>query len=259
MENKKYILFVFALLTSPFLFAQIIGSEEQKKEVESESKKPIIENAGDKPARELDNSTSIYFNTNWSNTYRSLKSNPNLFGEEIGKRADEVPTHFWSFGIGIRTMLNKHFRFSTGLGLIRNGEKYAYIGADSTFNYTTTYRYISMPLILDVVYGDYFKFNVGAGIIPQMMLSYSQDQNWTNSVNAKGSFEDKRKGSDPTFNPFIISAVVNAGIQFQYGTYWSFYVIPEARFQIPSTFSKNAPYIQKAIAIGFNMGLSYQL
>ncbi|MGJ8661273.1 MAG: hypothetical protein ACSHXL_04490 [Bacteroidota bacterium] len=259
MENKKYILFVFALLTSPFLFSQIVGSEEPKKDTENETKKPAIEKAGAKPMRELDNLSSIYFNTNWSNTSRSLKSNSNLFGEEIGKRSDEVNANFWSFGIGVRTMLTDHFRFSFGLGYLRNGEKYSYIGADSTFKYTTTYRYISMPLMLDVVYGKDLKFTVGAGVVPQMMISYLQDQSWTNSVNAKGSFQDKRKGSDPIFNPFVISAVVNAGVQYKYSTYWSIYFTPEARFQLPSTFSKTAPYIQKAVALGFNFGLSYQL
>lgn len=255
MENQKYILAVFALLTSPFIFSQIVSGEEPKKEAE----KDIIERAGVRPERELDNLTSVYFNTNWSNTFRSIKSNNNLFGEEIGKRADETNANFWSFGIGIRTFLSDHVRFTTGLGFVRNGEKYSFLGEDSTFKYTTTYRYVTMPLLVDFVYGKDLKFSIGGGVIPQMILGYTQEQNWTNSVNAKGSFTDKRKGTDQLFNPFVLSAVVNAGVQYKYSTYWSIYFIPEVRFQLPSTFSKNAPFIQKATAIGFNLGFSYQL
>jgi len=259
MENRKYVLAVFTLLTSPIIFSQIMSGEESKKEPEKEPKKDIIGKAGVRPERELDNLTSVYLNTNYSNTFRSLKPNDNLFGEDIGKRADEMNANFWSFGIGIRTFLSDHIRFTTGLGFVRNGEKYSFLGEDSTFKYTTTYRYVTMPLILDFVYGKELKFSIGGGVMPQMMLGYTQEQNWTNSVNAKGSFTDKRKGTDQLFNPFILSAVVNAGVQYKHSTYWSIYFIPEVRFQLPNTFSKNAPYIQKATAIGFNLGLSYQL
>lgn len=257
MENRIYITVVFALLTSTTLLSQIITKEEPKKE--EIEKKELIEKADEKPPRELDNQTSVYFNTNWSVTSRNLSENEGLFAEEIGKRADEVNANFWSFGIGIRADLKKNLRFSTGLGLVRNGEKYSFVGADSSFNYTTTYNYISMPLILDFVFGNDLKFSFGAGLMPQMMLNYKQEQTWVNSVNTKGENTIKLKGTDQNFNPFIISAVVNAGVQYKYGKYWSLYFMPEARFQLPSTYSKNYPYVQKAVAIGFNLGLAYQL
>jgi hypothetical protein len=257
MEIRKYIIVLFALLTSPILFSQILSGDEPKKE--EKPKKEVEEKINVKPTREMDNQSSVYLNTNWSNTSRKLVTNEGLFAQEIGDRANETNANFWSFGLGIRTDLNKNFRFSIGLGYLRNGEKYSFVGEDSTFNYTSTYRYISMPLVLDFVFGKKLKFNFGAGIVPQMMMSYTQDQTWTNSVDAKGEFKDKRKGTDQGFNQMLVSAVVNAGVQYKYGQFWSIYFMPEARFQLPNTYSKNEPYDQKAIAIGFNLGLSYQL
>jgi Na+-transporting methylmalonyl-CoA/oxaloacetate decarboxylase gamma subunit len=257
MENRKYITVVFALLTSTTLLSQIVTKEEPEKK--EEKKKEVVEKAGVQSNRELDNQTSVYFNTNWSNTSRNLSVNEGLFAEEIGERANEVNSNFWSFGIGIRADLKKNFRFSTGLGLVRNGEKYSFIGEDSTFSYTTRYNYVSMPLILDYVRGNDLKFSIGVGLMPQMLLNYRQEQEWENSVNTKSTNTIKLKGTDQNFNPFIISAVVNAGIQYKYGNFWSIYFTPEARFQIPSTYVKNYPYVQKAVAIGFNLGLSYQL
>jgi hypothetical protein len=257
MENKNYILALFALLTCPFVFSQIVSGEKDQK-VKNE-KKNVMQKAGQKPARELDNQTSIYFNTNWSNTFRSLKSSGGLFGEEVGKRADEKSANFWSFGIGIRSELSKHFRFSIGLDYLQNGEKYSFNGTDSTFKYTTSYRYVAMPLVLDFVHGADLKFNIGVGIAPQMLMRYKQQQDWINSVDAKGAYTDKVKGTDQRFNQMIVSAVFRAGVNYKYGEFWSMYFIPEARFQIPNTYGKNAPYVQKAMAIGFNLGLTYQL
>jgi hypothetical protein len=257
MENRIYITVLFALLTCSSSFAQIVNPNEDKKEEKKEEN--LVDKAGIRQERELDNQTSIYFNTNWSNTSRALTVNEGLFAEEIGERANEVSANFWSFGAGIRADLNKHLRFSTGLSVIRNGEKYSFVGEDSTFNYVSKYTYVAMPLVLEFVHGNELKFSFGAGVVPQMLVRYKQEQEWTNPVNAEETNVIKLKGTDQNYNPFLISAVVNAGIQYKYGKYWSLYFIPEARFQLPSTYAKNYKYVQKVTAIGFNIGLAYQL
>lgn len=257
MENKKYTSLIYSVLVSTVFFAQISTGEGKKMDEQGKldpDKKTIA-----KQPRELDNQTAIYFNANWSNTSRKLEENTGLFSKELGKRIDETSANFWSFGLGIRTDLKNNFRFSIGLGYLKNGEKYSFVGNDSTFNYTTTYSYISMPLVLDFVYGKKLKFNIGGGLVPQMMMNYNQNQKWTNAQNTEGKFIDKRKGTDQTFNQMILSALINAGVQYKYGKLWSIYIMPEARFQLTNTYSKNAPYSQKAIAMGLNLGLTYQL
>lgn len=259
MEKAKYLVALWALLTSPILFSQIVGGGEPKKEETKKVEDPLVKKAGKESKREVDNQTQLYFNTNWSNSYRKLSPNSGLFAGELGKRVDEKNANFWSFGLGFRNKLSEHLQLSAGLGFVKNGEKYAFVGTDTSFNYVSTYRYVSMPIVLNFTYGKDIQFFVGAGFMPQMTLKYTQEQNWTNPDQVKSSYTVKLKGTDPSFNPVTVSALFNAGVQLKYSQFWSIYLSPEVRYQLSSSYSKTSPFVHKAYTIGFNVGLTYQL
>ncbi len=260
--QKRLFLFPFlTFLTLSSAFGQIVGSEEEKKVDKTEEKKEdgIVDRANRQDLREIDSVTQVYFNTNWSNTFRTLTPNGELFGKELGKRSDETSANFWSYSVGIRNALSDHFQIEVGLGFMRNGEKYSFEGTDTSYSYTTTYRYITMPIVAYYTYGKDIKFLAGAGIMPQLFMSELKEINFVTTNNTKGKDEIKTKSGTAQHASFMSSALFRVGVQLNYSRYWSIYFMPEYRIQLTSTYGKNSAYIHKANAIGFNLGLTYQL
>lgn len=219
------------------------GSEKVKKELE------IVR---PKKQRTSDGITSVYLVTNWSSTYRTLSENGDLFGEPLGKRADETSFNTWSFGLGLRNRLNNYLFWDGGIAYHRNGEQYLFTDADTMFAYQTTYNYISMPLRLNAVYGKNVKFSVGAGLIPQMFMSYKQEQQWETTTNSSGDETLKTRSG---YNPFVLSAVFNMGIILDFQSNWSLLISPEARIQLNSSYTDISEYKHRARAYGITFGL----
>lgn len=259
MQKSTIVLLFLSLLTIFNGFSQVVIGDKEPEE-KTEKKNPI-DRRNRKTNRELDSVTQIYFNTNWSTTYRNLKPNGDLFGDELGTRADETAANFWSFGFGLRNQLSKHFTLEVGLGLARNGEKYAFDdpNSDSSFNYTNRYTFITMPIVGYYTYGKEVKFLAGAGLMPQLFMNQRQEQTFTSAKNTKGKEEIITKSGTALHNSFAASAVFRVGVQLSYSPYWSIYFMPEYRLQLSSTYGKTTPFVHKATAIGFNLGLTYQL
>lgn len=257
MEKLKHLLGLLTLLTSMYSQSQIlVGGEENK---DSKEDKPLVENSGVKPQREMDNNTSLHFHFNRSRTFRSLTPNDGIFGDSLGKRGDEEAIKSWAFALRFQTVIAKGFEFGAGLGYQSNGEKYLYQGNDSSFTYTTVYRYISMPLILSYHVGDEFRVTGYAGIVPAAFVSSKRNQTSVNEKNTSISSDTLIKTGSSDYNSFVVSGVIGAYASLKYSKYWSIYVGPEYRFQMNSTYSKYNPYIHKARAFGVSFGLIYQL
>lgn len=209
-----------------------------------------------KPKREIDGSTEVFGGSIWSKSNRKLVENGDVFGDSLGKRADEQSLTTWSYVLGFRNYLTRNFAIEGGIGLMKNGESYHFEGADSTFDYQTTYTYIAMPLKFNYCYGNEIRFMSGIGVIPAMFTKYRQAQQWENNVNEKGDIKINNKSG---YNSFIISGCLNAGIQLKYSPSWSIYVIPEYRFQLNSSYTKIDSYKHYSRAYGINFGFVYQL
>ncbi len=238
----------FLLLLTMSVHGQIVLGEETDKEkakVEEEVARP-------RKVRTTDGVTSVYLVTNWSSTFRTLTENGGLFGEPLGKRADETALNTWSFGLGLRNSLNNYLFWDGGIAFYRNGEQYLYTATDTMFAYQTTYNYISMPLRLNAVYGKNVKFSVGAGFIPQMFVSYRQDQQWETTTKSAGKETIKTRSG---YNPFVLSAVFNMGIILDFQSNWSLLVSPEARIQLNSSYTNISPYVHKTRTYGITFGL----
>ena len=237
----KYSTVLLMLFLALHVNAQILVEEGKKTSVKKEKVKSST-----------GSQTSIYAISNWSKTNRTLESNSGYFGDTLGTRADETLIQHWSFGLGLRNRINRFLVWDGGMYFSRNGEQYAFSGTDTTFAYQTTYSYIGMPLRLNVSMGKEIQWHFGAGILPQMFIQYSQKQQWTTTLNSSDSKVIKTNSG---YSPFVLSAIFNAGVQFNFSNGWGVLVSPELRIQLNSTYLKQAAYIHKARCYGISFGL----
>lgn len=249
---KGFILSCYVLLFTIIGNTQIlIGGTEStnKKDKKNKSGQAVSDTLNEKLK---DGTSAVYFVANWSNTFRSLKENGDLYGDSLGVRENETPLNVWSYGVGIQNCLSKHFMWDGGISIIRNGESYSYTATDTSFSSKAYYTYIGMPIRINYTVGNDFKFFVGAGIVPQMFSGFKQENEWTKSDKSKESETIKTRIG---YNSFVVSAVLNVGLILNFQNNWALKVSPEARIQLSSSYQKTADYIHKARAYGITFGL----
>ena len=200
--------------------------------------------------------TSFFAIANWSNTFRKLEVNEGLFGDSLGARADETSYNLWSFGIGFQSMLTNYLMFDGGMSYMRNGEQYSFSESDTSYIYKSQYSYISMPIKLYYTVGDKLKLLVGGGVVPQMFVGYKQDLMWESKDKTNGSEIIKTKQG---FNTFVISAVANIGVKYDYSPKMSVLFVPEYKTQLNTSLGKIDAYKHFGRSIGFNIGLTYKI
>ncbi len=227
---------------------------ELSKETTDKQKKQKKE----KPTDGKNQMTEVFLQANWSYTSRKLVPNDGFFGDSLGSRANETGVGAWSGGIGLRNTLGKYLVWEGGISFFQNGEQYNFeaTDSDSTYTYTTKYMYISMPLKLYFTYGESIQLMAGVGLVPQMFLRYRQNLEYTDAENKQFDEEIKLKSG---YNPFALSAVFNLGVKFRLSEAWSFYVMPEYKHQLTSSYVKNASYKHFGRSIGLNVGFSIHL
>lgn len=244
MKEVKLLLLIILVFNGSQSFAQIEGDDVE------------MVNDG-KPKYELPSTNiEIFGLANWSHTTRVLEENVGLFGDTLGERAKEQPLNIWSYGIGMRSFITENLAWEGGISFIRNGETYDFQGTDTAYSYSTIYRYIGMPVKLNYYTGDNVRFIASIGIVPQMFLAYKQHREWTDSVDHTDSEDYETKSG---YNSFVVSGVVNAGVQFKMNGRYYVSIIPEFRYQLTNTYEKTDSYKHFSRALGFNIGLSYLL
>lgn len=246
MNRILFLSFFFISLTS---FGQIQVGGDAKEEKPEKKEKPVkLEQE-----KKSDDSTEVFFGTNWSQTNRRLETNDNIFGDTIGARANEVGIGAWSFGLGIRTKLNKFLLFEGGISYMKNGETYNFQGTDTSHTYTNKYSFIGMPLKLYYYYEvKDFRFQIGIGGIPQMALKFKQD---SKTIDTEGTETSESIETKVGMNSFVISAVANIGIQYEFMPTWSIYVSPEYRVQLNSSYLTSNKFKHFGNALGVSFGL----
>ena len=250
--NEGHLVYSILIFLFSFCGESVFAQVELSKETTKKEKKKKVKSG----PSEKDGATSIFLTTNWSFTNSRLETNDGLVGDSLGSRANETGLNTWSFGIGFRNRLHKNFVLEGGVSFMRNGESYSFVEADTSYSYQTQYTYIAMPIRGMYSYGDKIEFLVGGGIVPQLFVGYKQDRQWTTSNNTDGSETFKTQNG---FNTFLISAVINAGVQFKMSDSWSFLFLPEYKIQLNTSFVKLSPYKHFSRSLGFNFGLVVQL
>jgi hypothetical protein len=186
---------------------------------------------------------------------RSLKENPGLFSKPLGERENEFGNWYYSFQAGFRTNLKKWLLLDVGFEYLRSGEQYAY-EQDSVYKYVNTYHFIGIPIKLAYQYGNRFKLQVGAGIVPKMFMRMDQVETLPNEY---GQLVDVQSKYTQNFNFFNVDAVITAGFRWNAGKRIGIYVLPEARWQLLNTYGKQNAYIHKSRIFGISAGLTFLL
>lgn len=250
VDMKNILLFILICISCN-VYAQIDLSEQaekQKKEAKKKNKGP----------KEKDGSTSIYLSSNFSYSTRMLKENEGLYAEPLGVRADETMTGVWSFSLGIQNSINKNLFWDGGIGYYQYGEADEYARTDTTFNLRRSYHSLALPLRINGNFGwENIRLTVGVGLLPQMFLK-QQENLEIEKVSTKNITEEKTSSKNG-FNSFQISALFNVGIDFKLSKSLTFYLQPEVRIQLNSTYDKYQAYIHKGRAFGLNFGFKYLL
>ena len=235
---KKH-LFLFLVFLSSSLSAQIITSAAPSKEKKKPSK---------------DSSSVLYMDFQRINTTPRLEQNPDFLNKPLGERAYETSLKLWSYQFGIVAPISRHLSFDGGLALIQNGEQYQWnsTSTDSSYDYTTKYRYFGMPIQLKYQTGKNVVFFIGAGLTPQLFQSYEQKIHWTDSLKNNSNLTVK---DESMCQSFVLSATGSTGIQVHfnsnYGLRLSFYF----RYQLTNSYGPYQDY--KHFSTGLGGGIAF--
>lgn len=193
------------------------------------------------------------------NSHRILSPNPNFLNTPLGERANEVPLRLWSYGLGLQTGLGKWLRFDAGLQFVQNGERYNYSESqsDSTFQYENRYRYLGMPMSLNVHWGGNFKLFAGPGITPLIFSQFVQNTRWTSALGSKE--DDKIKVKNNEYASSSLEVFGQIGAQWTGKSGWGGMVKAVYRKQVTNTYSKYNEAMHSAYGWGFGIGITKKL
>lgn len=204
-------------------------------------------------------STQVSLEITRNQSYRTLIPNASFLNTPLGERANETPLTLWSYGLGMQTGLGKWVRFESGLIWLQQGEQYRYNdpSSDSSLNYTNQYRYIGLPLSLNLHYGSSFRVFAGLGISPLIFNRSIQQINWSTALGANEKETLKIKNNE--FSSAVFQVYYQGGIQYSGEGGWGLILKAVYRQHLTNTYGKYNPYIHKANAMGITLGISKTL
>lgn len=211
-----------------------------------------------KKSKSRDTSSILYVDFQRLNSHPNLVQNTNFLSIPLGERANETSLKTWSYQFGLCSPLTKHLSFDGGLALVQAGEQYSWNSnsTDSSYRYTTKYRYFGMPLQVKYQTGKDFVFFIGAGVLPQLFQSYEQAINWTDSLGNAG----KQTINDESMcQSFVLSALASTGIllnfQGNYGLRFSVYY----RYQLTNSYGPYQYFKHYSSGLGGGIALTRKL
>ena len=211
-----------------------------------------------KPKKDTLFRNKAYGFLNITNVNRTLSPNQDFLPQDIGDRANETSLKTYSFGLGLKGHITKTIIWDGGMSYLQNGEQYEFspITNDTSFSYQTYYKYIAMPLRLNFTVGKTIQFYGGVGILPQLFLSYRQNQQWETSLGSKGSDVIKAKSN---YNSFITSVLFNLGLSITADNGYGLFISPEYRYQLQNGYGKLSSFFHKNFGFGISFGVSKEL
>ncbi len=242
----KQFFFCVVILSFSSVFGQISSGKKEPvvvKEVEIDTIPRRI------PSDGL-NEFTIYIGAGRNYTSRLLKPNSEPFGKELGERANETGIKIWTYQFGVRNRLNQFLSYDAALALDKYGETYLFESElnDSSYSYTNTYSFISVPIQLFATYGKDFRWFIGGGIQPQIIAGYRQE---TVIQNALGTKTETTLKTTEGLNGTTFSAIFSAGFQWRWNQRGSVYFTPSYVFGLTNTYAKQEAY--QYFIRGFNL------
>lgn len=217
-------------------------SKSKKSKVKPEEKSTIV-----------DPSTLFYFGGGFGSAFRNLSENEGLFGKPLGERVKETNILVPSFTLGVKTILKKNLFLDLGISITSSGEQYAFKTSDSSFNSKNTYSYFAIPIKVQYIRGNKLKMIAGIGLQPQILTGFKKENSWTNS---KGKTGEQTSRNKEDLQVFSFSAIANLGVSLQVKKNISLFLLPEFRYDLSDTYTKQAAYNRKGFFIGGQVGIS---
>lgn len=235
--------FVFILVLFPCLCFSQINTKDSKSNYWQNDKTP----------------TQVYYELNITRSYRDLNPNAAYLFLPLYDRAKEVPTTLCSYGLGLITGLNPWLRFEGGLTFLQNGEAYSFVSAenDSTYAYKSRFRYIGMPLSLNLQYGKKFRVFGGAGINPLLFVKFKQTQEWNTETGS--SYDAKLIEKNNGYQSFILQTFGQIGIQYSNPEGLGIMGKIIYRHQLTNSYATISDYTHKAFGWGFSLAVTKDL
>jgi len=248
------------LIFSPFANqAQIstgkVGDTKKKTETEpgKEAKDPSTRYDPEKNMLDF----TVFLGAGYSIGSHRLAENGDLFGREIGIRAEEKMVNRWTYQAGVRNRINRFLSFEAGLSIDRYGESYSFESAtsDSVYSYERSYNMLALPIQLYFTYGKRVQFLAGVGIQPYIPLGMRTEFTIMDSLGTDISPASDAKTIEG-LNSAGISLLFSAGVQYRFSKYVSAYVIPAYSYGLTNIYSRQEPHKEWLNALNIRFGLA---
>lgn len=203
-------------------------------------------------------STMCYVGAGLNHSFRRLQSNNSPFGEPLGQRANEQAIDVWTFHLGYRQILAKHFQLDAGLNFDKYGENYLFQDplTDSAFSYTNHYSFIGLPIQFNLTFGRRLMFSLGGGLQPMLASRYVTEQKITD---ANKNVTENSYSSLTAMNGFGCNILISAGINYRCNKNIGVYFQPTYSQGLINTYEKQAAFKHYTKGNNFKFGLIYFL
>jgi len=193
--------------------------------------------------------------------YRTLNVREGLFAQELGIREDEQALWTMSFELGYRVKMNERLMLEFGAEYNQIGMQYR-TSIDTTFigynrkkqGFTAPVRLVFQPFVLGS--GEDLLFHIGGGFAPRM---FAASRYTTIELNDFGQEEEATIKQTDGFNYFNVDVLLNAGFRWNFSNNIGLYFIPEFRYGLFDTYSKQRPYIQHNYGVFLRWGVQWLL
>lgn len=208
------------------------------------------------PERSLDTiNTEFYFQFSPQYTFRTLTPSPAPFGKELGYRDSEYALWSNSLSVGIRNKIHNKFYFDFGLGYSSNKEGNQYKIGDTSYVTTRSYRHFAVPIKFSYITGNDISFYASIGVTPKAFFNALYEEEYT-FQNAPRKTE---KVEEQGYSSFLIDLTAATGFRLRMSNNFGVFAGVEARRQLNSNYSNQHPYVRKAYALGFNLGIYFPI
>ena len=242
----KHINVVTLLLFANFSLSQITTGGNVIKDPRKESL----------PEKRVDTTnTEFYFQFSPQFTFRTLEESPAPFGKELGRRASEYGLWSNSISVGLRNRIHNNFFIDFGLGFSSNKEGNQYQSNDTSYVTSRSYRHFAVPIKFSYITGGDLSFYASVGFTPKAFFNvlYTEEYTFQNAP------RDREVVEDQGYSSFLVDLTAASGFRLRMSDGFGIYAGLEARRQLNSNYSDQYPYIRKAYALGFNLGLYFPI
>lgn len=183
-----------------------------------------------------------------------VKTTNNAFGKPLGTREFEKMENRFTFHLGMREQVNKFLTVEAGVQIDRYGQSYHFDHptTDSMYNYVRDYTFIGIPIQTYFTTGKRWKFYIGVGVQPMLIMRNRLETIWQDSLGNKYESNVNKK---ETMNFLNLSLIGSAGISFQINQSISMYFFPSYQLGVTSIYGKQAPHQEWLSGLNFKFGL----